>query len=108
MSSAGAGWVYRRSDSLSGWQDDTWGHHGWNNSRPLDNEGPALGDLADAELLARAVVGQGSSSGVMVALKGPKLNLSWCATSASTQARGKPRGAAEAAASRSRAWGRSQ
>jgi hypothetical protein len=25
---------YRRSDSLSGWDDDAWGHQGWNSSRP--------------------------------------------------------------------------
>ncbi|MGH3937031.1 MAG: hypothetical protein ACRDTG_00110 [Pseudonocardiaceae bacterium] len=49
---------YRRSDTLSGWDNDTWNEQSWNNSRPLLTEGPALNDLADAELLAWALMDQ--------------------------------------------------
>ncbi|MGH3799922.1 MAG: hypothetical protein ACRDTD_07300 [Pseudonocardiaceae bacterium] len=57
---------YRRSDTLSGWEDDTWNQHGWNDNRPFDAEGPALDTLTGANLLAWAVMGQGSSRGVLV------------------------------------------
>ena len=65
---------YRRSDTLSGWEDDSWDTRGWNDNRPFPEEEPALNDLTGAELLSWSLVGQGSSKAVLVALKGSKLN----------------------------------
>lgn len=42
---------YRRSDALSGREDDSWNEGGWNSSRPFGTEGPALNDLTDVDLL---------------------------------------------------------
>jgi site-specific DNA recombinase len=56
---------YRRSDTLQGWKD-TWNEQGWNDSRAFLEEGPALQDLNGADLLAWALVGQGSSKGGLV------------------------------------------
>ncbi len=61
---------YRRSDTLSGWQDGSWDSKGWHDSRPLPEEGPALDDLSDADLLGWTLVGQGSSRGGLVELRG--------------------------------------
>jgi len=30
---------YRRSDTLSGWEDDSWNEQGWNSSRPFLRKG---------------------------------------------------------------------
>ena len=61
---------YRGSDSLQGREGGTWDDRGWNDSRPLDVEGPALNDLTGADLLGWTLMGQGSSKAALVELRG--------------------------------------
>ena len=57
---------YRRGDTMQGREGGTGDDRGWNDSRPLDVEGPALNDLTGADLLGWALMGQGSSRGALV------------------------------------------
>ncbi|WP_414636471.1 recombinase family protein [Actinophytocola sp.] len=57
---------YRRSDTLSGWEDDSWDEEGWKDSRPFRKEGPALDRLTEADLLTWSLGDHGSSRAALV------------------------------------------
>ncbi|MGH3935200.1 MAG: hypothetical protein ACRDS1_09525 [Pseudonocardiaceae bacterium] len=49
---------YLRSNTLSGWQDDSRDTKGWNDSRPFPRGRACADDLTGAELLVRSLAGQ--------------------------------------------------